>query len=206
MHRNMLAIGSLIAACAASFAAAQPDAVRVPVAPPSITILAEGEPEPEWREPPVAPENEILLRGFGGPPPVDLEAAIDLLRTALPPDYLAELMQEFGYKRQVGVAPTSHRTDLREGDLAKFLFERWVDAAPETRLAREFSCLSWGEWDIGTFLTLLTHAEARFGEFRETWRLRRSASRHRIARESVQNARTAWARCHDLIGRAQDGK
>lgn len=180
---------------------------RVPVAPPRLTIVHEGEPAPVWREPPVESRNEIFLKNFDGPPPVNVEQAITVLRSSLPPDYIAELMREFGYVPGRQRTPVSSgRTDLRELDLARFLSDRWVHAQPETTLAREFSCLSWGEYSISTFLTLLTYAEARSGQTEdETWQLRPSLQRYRISLGSVQNARTASSRCRQLVERGWTG-
>lgn len=192
-----LAGAALVAAAPAS---AEPGLTRVPVAPPRIVIVMEDEPEPVWRERPVRPEDEILLRGFDdGPPPADLMAGVDRLRAALPPDYLAALMRRHGYvERGARRPPRPPRRALREYDLARFLFDRWVFAAPGTRLAREFACLSWGEFSIETFLTLLTEAEMGRSE---AWRHPRSRRIFRLTVLAAANARIAWGRCVDLVGR-----
>jgi hypothetical protein len=196
--RKHLCAGPLVI-CAAT-AAASPRAgradVRVPVAPPWITIVADGEPEPEWHEPPVRPENEIVLRGFDAGQPTDVRDAVEVLRAALPPDYLALLMRDFGYRPNARMRrPQSRRTDLREVDLARFLFEHWVFADPETRLAREFLCMSAGEQDISVFLTLLVAANRGYPEQPIGWDLPRGARMQRLAWTADSNARAAWASC-----------
>lgn len=145
--------------------------------------------------------DEIFLRGFDrASPPEDVRAAIDLLRAVLPKDYLHALMREFGYRPGPRASEVrSVRTDLRELDLARFLFDKWVFVAPRTTLAKEFACLSWGEFDIGVFMTLLAAAEAQSGETEEEmWRLDPHARRFRVATEADQNARTAWLACRKL--------
>jgi|GEM_PF-7095392 len=193
----------LMALCTVSTGAAQPPApraVRVPVAPPHIMILEEGEPEPVWREPPVAPENEIVLTGLGAQPPADVRAAVAALRAALPRDWLDGLMRDFGYVPNRGRRATaSRRTDLREHDLARFLFDRWVVAAPETRLAREFSCISPGEFDISVFLTLLVEEHRGYPENPGGWNFPRGARGERLAWTASNNARAAWWSCTRLV-------
>jgi hypothetical protein len=68
------------------------------------------------------------------------------------------LMRMHGYEAVAARGsspPASARDDLRSLDLAVFLFRSWVFAAEETRLAREFECLSPGEFTITPFLALL---------------------------------------------------
>lgn len=208
MRSRIAVFGLLLSLLSEPGMATGPVTIRVPVAPPSLTIVEEGEPEPVWTEPAVEPHNEIQLTDATGHsfdhggPPRDALAAINILRSALPPDYLEMLMQDFGYERtsQGNGSVRSGRTDLREYDLAHFLFDRWVFSAPDSRLAREFFCLSPGERSIGPFLTLLAYAEAHSGTG-EIYRRRPVLDGYRLARGSVQNARTAWARCRDLVER-----
>lgn len=138
--------------------------IRVPVAPPRIVILVEGEAERPWTEPRIKPGNEIVLREpegqeiFGSAPPDSVRDALLPLARALPSDYRVMLMRTHGYEPVAarGSPPrASARDDLRVVDLAVFLFEAWVVNAEDTRLAREFACLSPGEFGITPFLALL---------------------------------------------------
>ncbi len=193
--------GMVLVVWAAAAAGAPPGdggIVRVPVAAPHIVIVG----EPEWREPPVPPANEILLRGFPAAPPADVQEAVEALRAALPPDWLSELMRSFGYvPNRAGRHGRTRRSDLRRLDLARFLFERWVAGDPETVLAREFSCISTGEFDISVFLTLLTEAERGVPEDEEAWRPGPDRGRNRLANVAQNDARAAWSRCKQLVAR-----
>ena len=157
----------VVLACSFSTSAFALDAqhtIRVPVAPPRVVITVEGGPEPIWTEPQIDQRNEIILvdpdgDGMLGASPSDgIYEAIDALAAALPADYLAMLMRAYGYEPgpRLGRWATSRRDDLRQYDLGSYLFETWVFRRPDSRLAREFSCLSPGERGITPFLALLT--------------------------------------------------
>ncbi|MBX3561704.1 MAG: hypothetical protein KF780_07800 [Sphingomonas sp.] len=162
--RAVMVLACLLCSTTAGSVLAGQQTVRVPVAPPRLVIVQEGEREPNWRETPVAPPNEIILadpdgNGMLGVSPSDgIHEAAEALAAALPPDYLAKLMQDHGYepRRSTDSDDASERDDLRQSDLADYLFDVWVFRAPHSRLAREFSCLSPGERGITPFLALLT--------------------------------------------------
>jgi hypothetical protein len=138
--------------------------IRVPVAPPRIVVLAEGEEQRSWTEPRIRRGNEIMLREpegreiFGSAPPDNVRDALLPLAHALPSDYRVMLMRTHGYEPVAarGSLPRpSPRDDLRVVDLAVFLFGAWVFNAEDSRLSREFECLSPGEFTIAPFLALL---------------------------------------------------
>lgn len=194
----MAVAAAALAAAGAMAQTAASETVRVPVARPSLVILGDNQPEPEWREPTVARANEIILRDFPTMPPNDVEDAVEALRASLPPDWLAGTMRRFNYIPNPGHRPAnSRRTDLRHRDLAHFLFDRWVDNAPETILAREFDCISTGEFDISVFMTLLAEAQAGMPEDVSGWRLAPAA--RRLGYMAQTNARAAWWACSRMV-------
>ncbi len=173
--------------------------MRVPVAPPQIVIIQPGQAEPVWREPPVAPENEIFLTGFPETPPADVRAAVAVLRAALPADWLAKLVHEYGFRFRGAARSPSGRTDLRTVDLASFLFDRWIFSDLSSRLARELDCISPGERDISVLLTLVAFEEA--WELLDTDRLRRDPPVSAVRYAAERNARAALGACIDLVDR-----
>jgi hypothetical protein len=202
-----IALAAFVAAPANAASGAASDFLRVPVASPHIRIVDENGKELPLQTRTVEPEDEIMLRIEPGSSyflsaiPADVEAGIAVLRKALPEDYLQLLMEEWGFERVDGHRLRTGRSDLRGHDLAHFLFERWVFAHPDTQLAKEFDCLSWGEEDIGPFLSLLVQAEAADFEFEgeERYRLRRELEDTKLARVGFGNSHLLLVRCQDLI-------
>ena len=178
--------------------------VRVPVAPPRFQVVIVGEEVEPWAEPTIPKADEIYLNVptgtdfFNGSPPKDIWDAADAVRHILPVDYKEMLMKDFGYERVKGEANSSNRADLRKSDLAHFLFNRWVFADPETQLAKEFACLSWGEFDITPFLKFVTEAEAQDFKIEKdrVWRKRRFEQSMSAVSSSH---RLLLGRCQDLI-------
>ncbi|MEO1922853.1 MAG: hypothetical protein ABGW84_13330 [Sphingomonadaceae bacterium] len=178
--------------------------VRVPVAPPRFPVVIAGEEVMPWAEPTIPEADEIYLNVpagtdfFGGSPPKDIWDAADVIRHTLPIDYKEMLMKDFGYERVKGESNSSNRADLRKSDLARFLFKRWVFADPQTQLAKEFACLSWGEFDITPFLKFVTEAEAEDYKREEdrVWRKRRLDQSMSAVSSSH---RLLLGRCQDLI-------
>lgn len=154
---SLAIIGLILGSQAAAIQA--PNTIRVPVAPPMITIVG----EPEIKRVP-KPDDEIYVSDPTGrlfneaTGPRNVRQAVEALRQALPSDYLQLLMEHYGY-RKVGERLQTRRSDIRYVDLAHFLLDRWIYAQPNTRLAKEFDCLNAPEATIDAFIRLLVSAE-----------------------------------------------
>lgn len=146
-------------------------AVEVPLAPPPVTIVTDGDDRIRKRHSVQKPTAELTIRlpvdqrgDFIRP--LNARKMVKVLHSALQDEYKFRLMCAFGFEHRKPCSQIrSRRYDLRLGDLYHFLAQVWSLNDSGT-LAREVACMSTGEGSFLPVIALVVQRELQARPYR----------------------------------------